>query len=334
MSSSSRTSPPFVREALLLFFRDWRPPDTAPNGHSPPPETSARPTDASGFSSSLWPTPRSSPNENRQTKPTPSQLAGEHGWPLGVTVNLWPTPVAHDDGKSPEAHLAMKARMKGGPRHTITSLTVMVKAGDQGLWPTPRNAGFDAGGHRGRADSTHAAVKMWPTASATDGEGSRTVPEGTTFTGRRPDGKKAQIGLQTATRFWPTATATDARGSRNVTSGRTDPDSKHHSGTTLTDATRVWPTPTTRDFKGTGDLSRVNARPGRPPDLVPRVVQALDPGNTAPLNPAWVEALMGFPAGWTELPPEVIAGLSPPARRKPTGSRRARRSASTSGPTD
>jgi hypothetical protein len=27
----------------------------------------------------LWPTPRSSPNENRQTKPTPSQLAGKHG---------------------------------------------------------------------------------------------------------------------------------------------------------------------------------------------------------------------------------------------------------------
>lgn len=41
---------------------------------------------------------------------------------------MWPTPVAHDDGKTPEAHLAMKRRMKGGPRNTITSLTVMVKA--------------------------------------------------------------------------------------------------------------------------------------------------------------------------------------------------------------
>jgi hypothetical protein len=29
---------------------------------------------------------------------------------------LWPTPVAHDDGKTPEAHMAMKQRMKGGPR--------------------------------------------------------------------------------------------------------------------------------------------------------------------------------------------------------------------------
>jgi hypothetical protein len=51
--------------------------------------------------------------------------------------SLWPTPVAHDDGKTPEAHLAMKARMPGGPRKTITSLTVMVKAVERGLWPTP-----------------------------------------------------------------------------------------------------------------------------------------------------------------------------------------------------
>lgn len=51
--------------------------------------------------------------------------------------SYWPTPVAHDDGKTPEAHLAMKARMPGGPRKTITSLTVMVKAVARELWPTP-----------------------------------------------------------------------------------------------------------------------------------------------------------------------------------------------------
>jgi hypothetical protein len=32
----------------------------------------------------LWATPRSSPNENRQTKPTPSQIAGKHGNCLAV----------------------------------------------------------------------------------------------------------------------------------------------------------------------------------------------------------------------------------------------------------
>ena len=47
---------------------------------------------------------------------------------------MLPTPVAHDDNKSPRAHLAMKARMKGGPRKAITSLNVLAKAG---MIPTP-----------------------------------------------------------------------------------------------------------------------------------------------------------------------------------------------------
>lgn len=46
----------------------------------------------------------------------------------------WPTPVANDDNKSWDAHLAMKRRMGGG-RATVTSLQVMTK----GLagWPSP-----------------------------------------------------------------------------------------------------------------------------------------------------------------------------------------------------
>ena len=44
----------------------------------------------------LWATPRASPNENRQTKPTPSQLAGKHGMNLATEVNLWPTPQVAD----------------------------------------------------------------------------------------------------------------------------------------------------------------------------------------------------------------------------------------------
>lgn len=46
----------------------------------------------------LWPTLRASANENRQTKPTPSQLAGKHGWSLCAAVNaagLLPTLTVH-----------------------------------------------------------------------------------------------------------------------------------------------------------------------------------------------------------------------------------------------
>ena len=51
---------------------------------------------------------------------------------------MWPTPCAQEDGKSVEAHLAMKQRMKGGPRNTITSLQVAVKAAEQ-MFPTPQH---------------------------------------------------------------------------------------------------------------------------------------------------------------------------------------------------
>ena len=55
---------------------------------------------------------------------------------------LLPTPVAHDDGKTPEAHLAMKRRMGHG-RKAITSLGVMAQTWqpiepDDKLLPTPK----------------------------------------------------------------------------------------------------------------------------------------------------------------------------------------------------
>lgn len=48
----------------------------------------------------------------------------------------WPTPVANDDNRSVEAHLAMKARM-GGNRTAITSLQVMVQTSGPIQSPSP-----------------------------------------------------------------------------------------------------------------------------------------------------------------------------------------------------
>ncbi len=41
----------------------------------------------------------------------------------------------------------------------------------------------------------------------------------------------------------PTPTVGDSKSAANATAGRTDPNSKHHSGTTLIDFVRTWPTP-------------------------------------------------------------------------------------------
>jgi hypothetical protein len=60
----------------------------------------------------------------------------------GTASGLLPTPVARDDGKTPEAHMAMKRRMPGGERKTITSLSVLARNGfrqanGEQVWPTP-----------------------------------------------------------------------------------------------------------------------------------------------------------------------------------------------------
>lgn len=87
------------------------------------------------------------PDEFRATWPKWGMTVNGELWPLKMSVRhisgtdggLWPTPVGQDDGKTPEAHMRMKARMKGGPRKKPTSLTVMIKGVEKQLWPTPRN---------------------------------------------------------------------------------------------------------------------------------------------------------------------------------------------------
>lgn len=65
------------------------------------------------------------PKDGQARHPGPS--GNELGAALRGGVRLLPTPTANDDNRSVEAHLAMKARMKGGPRKQITSLQVLSK---------------------------------------------------------------------------------------------------------------------------------------------------------------------------------------------------------------
>lgn len=80
-----------------------------------------------------------------------------------------------------------------------------------------------------------------------------------------------------------------------------------HPGKTLTDAIREWPTPTASEYGSSnngcpGDGREVYATAGK----ASLFTEARRDGGT--LNPAWVEALMGFPEGWTDGPldPETL----------------------------
>ena len=62
---------------------------------------------------------------------------------------------------------------------------------------------------------------------------------------------------------------------------------------------KMWPTPTARDYKDSGEnmnLYRSERQNSQLPIVVKRQSQ-----SSGSLNPTWVEWLMGFPQGWTDL---------------------------------
>lgn len=114
---------------------------------------------------------------------------------------------------------------------------------------------------------------------------------------------------------WPTATCGDAigSGSRNTAT------SKAHPGISLTDAVLGdggkgrWPTPCASDDRdrGTADSPVIARRRAIGKQVMLSMTM---PGR---LNPDWVEALMGFPPGWTR-----TGGPSGETSHSPTESRR------------
>ena len=121
----------------------------------------------------------------------------------------------------------------------------------------------------------------WPTANAgnfNDGESPETwLARREKHATKARGATRASLPLAVAAKLWPTATATDASAS-----ARHGYMIKGHSGTALNDAIRTW-----------ADGSR--------PD--PLTVRGGGDGSpTVYLSPSFVEALMGFPIGWTVSP--------------------------------
>ena len=113
--------------------------------------------------------------------------------------------------------------------------------------------------------------------------------------------KNAGWGLSSAVKQWPTPTATLA-----TKGGRVTP-RKSREGGTLIEAVsaRSWPTPcasaSASASKGSSPASLIRkSGKSRVNDRIDHAVMASDGGQ---LNPEWVEWLMGWPIGWTELKP-------------------------------
>jgi hypothetical protein len=121
-----------------------------------------------------------------------------------------------------------------------------------------------------------AAVKLWPTPCATDHKRANPLD-------RRP---QSDDDLPTRVlRMWPTPTV---HGNTN----KPVPGTK--AGLGLGTAVKLWPTPAHRDYRYPNATPYSERGGGSKGEQLPNA-------DGGALNPTWVEWLMGFPLGWTDL---------------------------------
>jgi hypothetical protein len=68
----------------------------------------------------------------------------------------------------------------------------------------------------------------------------------------------------------------------------------------LADAAQMWPTPTANSWGSTGHRQLLDKKVANGTITLQQKKQ-MTSGNGGKLNPTWVEWLMGFPTGWTDL---------------------------------
>ena len=106
------------------------------------------------------------------------------------------------------------------------------------------------------------------------------------------------VTLSSAVKMWPTPKATDYKGSGPAGSKSTQHDLKH--GNLKGEV--MYPTPTTGAgiCGGSGNYQQLKGLEASG-QITAEERQSMSAGNGGQLNPMWVEWLMGFPIGWTDL---------------------------------
>ncbi len=141
--------------------------------------------------------------------------------------------------------------------------------------------------------------RLAPSTPRIDGIGASLWPTPTTdsVSERKTRYKQGGLPLTAAVRMWPTPTARDFK------SADINPKSKRPSQKTeLNTAVILYPTPTTGaglcggagNYKQLKDLEKLG-------QITEEERRSMASGSGGQLNPTWVEWLMGFPIGWTDL---------------------------------
>ena len=135
---------------------------------------------------------------------------------------------------------------------------------------------------------------LWLTPTASDGKMSKKktenlyVTENGTIRLRNKAGSSSNAGLANQVQFYPTPRASDGNSPGIHGTGGQD------LRTVIAMMEGLYPTPTAQDAKNS---TLPPSQKGR--DSIPGML--LTEGVTGKLNPQWVEWLMGYPIGWTEL---------------------------------
>ena len=211
--------------------------------------------------------------------------------------SLLPTPTAQQYGTS------QNGKRKDGTTYKQAGKPSLHTMARHNLWPTPTSMNGGEKVAPSHKDGSHgwntgAAVqdslsdnptKLWPTPTVHGNYNKKGIS------------KKSGDGLATAVnRMWPTATARDWR------SGKTSEKTMNRNSRPLNEVVvseeKMWPTPMAHEAR-LGYQDRSRGKKGTQESLTTKVINNLGGRKSVSgqLNPAWVEWLMGFPIGWTEL---------------------------------
>ena len=139
-------------------------------------------------------------------------------------------------------------------------------------------------------------VPSMPRTGATD---ARLLPTVTAQDYKHRGPNSRQQGLPEYVRMWPTPKASDYKGCGPAWTKSAVHDLKKHN---LKGVVMFYPTPTTGAglCGGTGNFQQLK-KLEKAGQITEEERRNMSQGNGGQLNPTWVEWLMGFPLGWTDL---------------------------------
>ena len=198
--------------------------------------------------------------------------------------------------------------MRNGTVYPLPPLAHLTDATESGSWPTPTTMD-------GLAPKTPKAIVR----EMTEVRPGRTAPSNL-----RDQVTWGRTFDEVRQKLWPTPTANSSN-QCSIEAGLKEAERLHPQGrwtlmsqvaAEMVHGNRMWPTPAARDWKGANgyETSLKKQAEGRRAQMgqLPNAVQMAEgKAIRGTLNPAWVEWLMGFPIGWTDLGP-----LATPLSRK------------------